>query len=87
MGFAPQWIKLVMMCVSTVNYMVLVNGIPTGRIIPTRGIRQGDPISPYLFIICVKVLSSLLSKANREGQLEGVPTSVRGLRLNHFFFH
>jgi hypothetical protein len=86
MRFASQWIKLIIMCVFTVNYPVLVNGILMERIILTRGIRQGDLIRPYLFIICAEVLSSLLSKADREGQLEGVPTSVRGPCLNHLFF-
>ena len=86
MGFAPGWIKFIMMCVTSAHYAILVNGILTGKIIPTRGIRQGDPISPYLFLICVEVLSSSLVKANREGVLEGVPTSKRGPRLNHIFF-
>jgi hypothetical protein len=86
LGFAPHWIKLVMMCVSSVHYEVLVNGIPTGKIIPSRGIRQGDPISPYLFLICAEVLSAMLSRADRMGVLEGVPTSRRGPRINHLFF-
>ena len=86
MGFAPNWIKLVMMCVSTTQYMVLVNGVPTRRIISTWGIRQGDPLSSYLFLICAEVLSSLLSKADREGVLTRVPTSRRGLHINHLFF-
>jgi hypothetical protein len=86
MGFAHKWIKLVMMCVTSAHYAVLVNGTPSGRILPTRGIRQGDPISPYLFLICAEVLSSLLLKADREGDIEGVPTSRSGPRLNHLFF-
>ena len=86
MGFAPPWINLVMMCVRSVKYVVLVNGIPMGSVIPSRGIRQGDPISPYLFIICVEALSSLLSRANRDGVLTGFPTSRMGPRLNHLFF-
>ena len=39
MGFASQWIKLIMMCVSIAHYAILVSGIPMGRIIPTRGIK------------------------------------------------
>jgi hypothetical protein len=77
--------KLVMMCVSTTQYMVLVNGVPMRRIIPTRGISQGDPLSSYLFLICAEVLSSLLSKADREGVLTGVPTSRGGPCINHLF--
>jgi hypothetical protein len=86
LGFDPRWIRLIMMCVTTANYEVLVNGIPAGRINPTRGIRQGDPISPYLFLICAEALSAMLTKADNEGVLRGVPSSKRGPRLNHLFF-
>jgi hypothetical protein len=74
MGFVDRWIGLIMMCVKSANYAILINGSPMGRIQPTRGIRQGDPISPYLFLICAKALSGLLSKADQKGQLRGVPT-------------
>ncbi|XP_059451003.1 uncharacterized protein LOC132181787 [Corylus avellana] len=86
MGFANRWINLIMMCVCTAHFSVLVNGTPVGPIIPTRGIRQGDPISPYLFILCAEALSGLLSRGDREGFLRGVPTSKMGPRLNHLFF-
>jgi hypothetical protein len=86
MGFSSNWIKLIMMCVTSVHYSILVNGTLTGRIVPTRGIRQGDPISPYLFLMCAEVLSLNMIKADNEGVLAGVPTSKRGPRLNHLFF-
>jgi hypothetical protein len=60
------------------HYPVLVNGIPWGDITPTRGIRQGDSLSSYLFIICADVLSVMLIRANEDGRLMGVPTSKRG---------
>jgi hypothetical protein len=49
MGFDERWIRLVMMCVTSVHYAVVINGKPRGHITPTKGIRQGDPISPYIF--------------------------------------
>ncbi|XP_059446585.1 uncharacterized protein LOC132178149 [Corylus avellana] len=69
MGFARDWVKLIMMCVRTANYSVLINGNLVGKIWPTRGIRQGDPISPYLFLLCAEALSSQLRRADDEGVL------------------
>jgi hypothetical protein len=53
-----------------------------------RGVnlRQGDPISPYLFHICAEALSSMVSEANNKGSLMGVPTSKYGPRVSHLFF-
>jgi hypothetical protein len=47
---------------------------------------KGSPISPYLFLICTEVLSSMLTQANREGSLTRVPTSKFGPRVSHLFF-
>lgn len=67
MGFPSAWVDRVMVCVSTVSYSFLVNGQPTYPIIPNRGLRQGDPLSPYLFLICAKVLAVSLGRPMRTG--------------------
>jgi hypothetical protein len=86
LGFADAWIKLIMTCVRSVNYYVVINGNVVGRIFPSRGIRQGDPISPYLFIICAETLNSLLRHAQLKGTISGVPTSIKGPKITHLFF-
>lgn len=86
LGFNAQWINLIMMCVTSVQYSVEVNGKPCGSIKPQRGLRQGDLISPYLFLICAEALGMLLAKANSDRALMGVPTSKRGPRISHLFF-
>jgi hypothetical protein len=86
MGFADRWVNLVMKCVTTVSYSVVVNGNPLGDIKPSRGIRQGDPISPYLFLICAEGLSALIKRAEQAGIISGVPTSPKGPKISHLFF-
>ena len=86
LGFDEKWRKLVMQCVTTVTYSVRINGKPKGHIILTRGIHQGDPLSPYLFLLCAKSLSSLIKKAMDDGVMEGLVIYWGGPRLSHLFF-
>jgi hypothetical protein len=86
LGFLYRWIKLTMECVKTVSYAIVVNGQRVGSIKPSRGLRQGDPLSPYLFLFCVEALSSMLCLVENNRVIIGVPTSKRGPRISHLFF-
>ena len=60
MGFCDRWIDLIMVCVRTVTYSILVNGEPKGLITPSRGLRQGNPLLPFLFLLCTEGLHGLI---------------------------
>ena len=86
MGFAEAWVKLMMMCISTTTYSVLINGEPQGHITPTRGLRQGNPLSLYLFLLCTKGFHGLLEKVETMGDIRGVSICQNGSRLSHILF-
>uniref|UniRef100_A0A2N9FZG8 Reverse transcriptase domain-containing protein n=1 Tax=Fagus sylvatica TaxID=28930 RepID=A0A2N9FZG8_FAGSY len=86
LGFDQRWTSLIMECVKTPSFAVLVNGEPHGFITPSRGIRQGDPLSPYLFLICAEGFSALLRKAERDKRLRGITICRGGPRLSHLLF-
>ena len=86
MGFANQWIKLIMLCITSVLYSILINGEPKGRIYPTRGIRQGDLLSPFLFLLCIEALNGLINKAARQGDIKGYSISRNSPVLTHLLF-
>jgi hypothetical protein len=86
LGFTEQWVSQVMKCVTSVSYRIKVNSEYTARIFPQRGLRQGDLLSPYLFIICGEGLSSMLQKADLEGKIEGIRVCREVPRINHLFF-
>lgn len=72
MGFDEKWVNIMMRCVSTVTYSVRINGRSQGCVTPTRGLRQGDPLSLYLFLLCAKGPSALLKQSVEQGLLKGV---------------
>uniref|UniRef100_A0A2N9F1I0 Reverse transcriptase domain-containing protein n=1 Tax=Fagus sylvatica TaxID=28930 RepID=A0A2N9F1I0_FAGSY len=71
MGFGQKWVRWMKACVSTVRYSVIVNGSPTGFFDSTRGLRQGDPLSPRLFLVIMEVLSRMLRRTEEGGFIWG----------------
>ena len=86
MGFSDTWIGWILQCVSTVSYTFLLNNEAVGRVTPQRGIRQGDPLSPYIFIICGEVFSGLCKRAQAVGSLPGIRVSRNSPKINHLLF-
>ena len=71
MGFGSRWMEWIWWCISTAKFSVLVNGVPTGNFSNSRGLRQGDPLSSYLFVLGMEVLSVLIRRAVDGGFISG----------------
>ena len=81
LGFGESWINLVLECISTPTYLVLINGSPKGFFSSSRGLCQGDLISPYIFLLWVG-LSSWLTRSLQAKRLSGAAASCGGPCLN-----
>ena len=86
LGFQESWVALIMEYVTIVSYSILVNGEPKGLIKPSRGLHQGDPLSPYLFIFCVEGLNALLRQAAAADDIHRFSLCRNGPKLTHLFF-
>lgn len=86
LGFHHTWTHRVMKCITTVSYSFLINNVVAGSVSPQRGIRQGDLLSPYIFILCGEVLSGLCKRAQINGNMAGVRVSRNSPRINHLLF-
>lgn len=85
LGFAKKLINLIMNCITTSYFSIIINRIPKGKIIPKRGLRQGCPLSPYLFIICADALSNLLIQAERSKLIYGLKFGQH-ISISHLLF-
>lgn len=85
-GFCDKWIGWIEACISTVTYQVLINGKRTRTIRPTRGLRQGDPLSPYLFILVVDVLSNMMEEQVAARNILGIRPKNGCPEIHHIFF-
>ena len=86
LGFPKKWIERVMTCVTTTSFSILLNGKPYGNVLPSRGIRQGDPLSPYLFLLCVEGFTSLLAKAENDGKIHGASICRGAPKVSNLLF-
>ncbi|RVW40785.1 LINE-1 retrotransposable element ORF2 protein [Vitis vinifera] len=89
MGFGDRWMKWIWWCISTASFSILVNGVPAGYFSNSRGLRQGDPLSPYLFVLGMEVLSAMLRRAVDGGFTSGCNIQGRGgmeINVSHLLF-
>lgn len=82
-GFGHQWINWIKECLSLASYSILQNGSPFGFITPSRGLRQGDPLSLFLFVIGMEILSHLLDKAHSLSLVNGIRLNRGGPSITH----
>jgi hypothetical protein len=86
MGFSVLWVEMIMRCLSTVRFTVKLNGGLSDSFFPSRCLRQGDPISPYLFLFCVEGFSALLKNAQMANEIKGVRFGAYGPHVTHLLF-
>lgn len=86
MGFANTWVNLIMNCFMSTTYSFKVNNEITGRVIPSRGLRQGDPLSPFLFVLVSQGLSSAFNAYASDNKIYGIRKARESPMITHLFF-
>ena len=85
-GFHEMFVNWVMECVSSVSFSMLINGGKSKLFTPSRGLRQGDPLSPYLVILCQDVLARLIDRDHLSSIIKGVSMNVGGSAFTNVMF-
>ena len=86
MGFSDMSIEWIRRCVTSIKYHVIFNGQPRGNIVPKRELRQGDPLSPFIYILCTEVIISFLNYAESKGKITGMRVSRASPPISHMLF-
>jgi hypothetical protein len=86
MGFHPTWIQWIKQCITTSSFSILLDGAPFGKFFPTRGLRQGDPLSPFLFILGSEILSRLIAREENLGLMHGIKMARNCPPISHLLF-
>lgn len=83
MGFGNKWRSWISSCLKSASISILVNGSPTGTFSTTRGLRQGDPLSPFLFIIAAEGFNMLMKVASSLNLFSGIKIGCNNLEITH----
>ncbi|XP_026397013.1 uncharacterized protein LOC113291730 [Papaver somniferum] len=85
-GFGDKWISWIKWCVTSSHLSVLVNGGSTERFKPSKGLRQDDSLSPYVFLVVVEILGKLMNDVVQRGQITGFKVTETGSMISHLQF-
>ena len=77
---------MIFQCLSTVNFTLLLNGTKSASFSPSKSIRQGGPLSPYLFILCSEIMARLINRASDDGSISGVKMALGGLFISKLIY-
>jgi hypothetical protein len=86
LGFSRRWVDWIMSCVTSVSYKVKLNGDLLDSFSPSRGLRQGDPLSPFLFLFVADGLSTLLQNEVQQNNIAPVKICRRAPGISHLLF-
>lgn len=86
LGFSERWCDWIMKCITTISYSIHANGSLDGNILIQRGNQQGDPISPYLYLLYSEGLLALIRSRIQQGRLDGFKASRNGPPISHLLF-
>ena len=85
-GFPSIWIQWVMQCVTTTSFSILINDSPFSFFKPNRGVRQEDPLSPFLFVLATEVLSRLIEREVSNNKIIGYKLALDLMPITHLQF-
>lgn len=82
----PNLIKVIMLCISSTSFKILWNGETSYEILPSKGLRQGDRLSPYLFVLCLERLGHFIEEKVSSGEWQPIQLSRERPKLSHICF-
>ena len=89
MGFGSRWLTWIKWCISTTSFSILINGSPAGFFPSSRGLKQGDPLSPYLFVIGMEALSCMINRAVDDNYIFGSRVAIgreEDMSISHLLY-
>lgn len=86
MGFPNKYSGMIMKCVQIITFSIMLNGVHGREFSPQRGLRQGDPLSPYMFILSTEALSALITRKAQDRAIHGIRICPRAPTITHLLF-